>query len=82
MKENNKNIENIETVKLATNEEYCIIDKLVNLYELNTESETFDVDFINIIIDSDLSLFNKEESIILSEMKQIANEIKNDGFKY
>jgi hypothetical protein len=79
MKENNKNI---ETVKLATNEEYCIIDRLVNLYKLNTESETFDVDFINIIIDSDLSLFNKEECMILSEMKQIANEIKNDGFKY
>jgi hypothetical protein len=79
MNENNKNI---ETIKLATNEEYCIIDRLVNLYELNTESETFDVEFINVIIDSDLSLFTKEECMILSEMKQIANEIKNDGFKY
>jgi hypothetical protein len=79
MNENNKNI---ETLKLATNEEYCIIDRLVNLYELNTESEMFDVEFINIIIDSDLSLFTKEECVILSEMKQIANEIKKDGFKY
>ncbi len=77
-----ENIENIETVKLATNQEYCIIDKLVNLYQLNTESETFDVDYINMIIDSDLSLFTKEECLILSEMKLIAFEIKNDGFNY
>lgn len=75
MNENNK-------ILLATNEDYLLIDKLINTYNLNHELETFDTDLINIIIECDNSLLSKEEQILLDELRIIAVDIKKNNFNY
>lgn len=71
-----------ENVLLSTNEEYILIEKLCNIYKLHNESETFDKDFINMIIDCDDNLFTKEEIIIINELRLNANYIKKNNFIY
>lgn len=71
-----------KNVLLSTNEEYILIDKLCNMYKLDNESETFDKDFINMIIDCDDNLFTKEEITIINEFKLNANFIKENNFIY
>jgi hypothetical protein len=71
-----------KNVLLSTNEEYILIDKLCNIYKLDNESETFDKDFINMIIDCDDNLFTKEEITIINELRINANYIKKNNFIY
>jgi hypothetical protein len=71
-----------EKVLLSTNEEFILIDKLCNIYKLDNESETFDKDFINMLINCDDDLFTKEEKIIIDEFRYKANYIKENNFIY